>query len=423
MVSEEEIFENKKTDRIYYSPKFKNPDPNKDNWDVRYVDKAFVVDELHEFFKENDQLIIRTTPNQKQQLVAKLYENSRGIYALTIQRYTTKTGQPHKYTNITLSSKEIVLLLDFLETVKIIPFEGVGAGKYDDSKIEGFKRVIKENPLAIKELIIDNPDILQEVLEKHITKSDIIALAFRKEQLKMFHKLLNDKNYFDSQKEIWKKTKDEDVWQHFFEINKWIFGYGLNYFFNDSLDEKKLEQTISGFNFNQRGKRIDALLKTKGIINSICLGEIKLHYTKLLKPVSKAYRPESWAISDELAGGVAQVQRSTQKLIETFGSKIEIKDNEGYLTGEELYIYNPKSFLIIGNLSEFSGEKGINKDKYSSFEMFRKNIINPEILTFDELYERAKYIVEGYDYTESLKNKDNQINKIDFLQDTNDLPF
>ena len=52
MVSEEEIFENKRIDRIYYSRKFKYSDPNKDNWDVRYVDKAFVVDDYTSFSKK-----------------------------------------------------------------------------------------------------------------------------------------------------------------------------------------------------------------------------------------------------------------------------------------------------------------------------------------------------------------------------------
>jgi hypothetical protein len=32
--------------------------------------------------------------------------------------------------------------------------------------------------------------------------------------------------------------------------------------------------------------------------------------------------------------------------------------------------------------------------KRNTFELFRRNITSPEILTFDELYERAKFIVE-----------------------------
>ena len=42
------------------------------------------------FFKEKDELIIRVTSNVRQLVTAKLYEDSRGIYALTIQRYSIK---------------------------------------------------------------------------------------------------------------------------------------------------------------------------------------------------------------------------------------------------------------------------------------------------------------------------------------------
>jgi hypothetical protein len=58
-----------------------------------------------------------------------------------------------------------------------------------------------------------------------------------------------------------------------------------------------------------------------------------------------------------------------------------------------VFSYRPKSYLIIGNLSEFKTDLGINQEKYSSFELLRKNMISPEIITFDELYERAKFIV------------------------------
>ena len=48
---------------------------------------------------------------------------------------------------------------------------------------------------------------------------------------------------------------------------------------------------------------------------------------------------------------------------------------------------------MIGSMAEFSTENGVNKDKLRSFELLRKNIVSPEIITFDELYERARFIV------------------------------
>jgi hypothetical protein len=136
-------------------------------------------------------------------------------------------------------------------------------------------------------------------------------------------------------------------------------------------------------------------MKTKGMINSLCFGEIKTHKTDLLKSVSSPYRRECWSVSDELIGGVAQIQKTIQKSIENIKTKTEIKDKNGDLTGEQLYLYQPKSFLLIGTLNQFAIEDKVNEEKFSSFELFRRNLVNPEIITFDELYERAKHIINN----------------------------
>ena len=141
------------------------------------------------------------------------------------------------------------------------------------------------------------------------------------------------------------------------------------------------------------GKRVDALLKIQGMVSALSFGEIKTHKTNLIESVKVLYRKECWKISEELAGGIAQIQKTVQISIRNIQTKTQIKGERGDLTEEELFLYHPKAFLVIGSLSQFKGEHGINEEKYSSFELFRKNIQNPEIITFDELYERARYIV------------------------------
>ena len=200
--------------------------------------------------------------------------------------------------------------------------------------------------------------------------------------------------FFVKEKKEMSTIRDEQVWQNFFEKNTWILGYGLDFIFNTPLEKEKLEQVVKGYDVFSAGKRVDALMKTRGIINSLCFCEIKTHNTDLIKPVKNSYRPEVWSISNDLAGGVAQIQKTVQKSIENIKTRTQIKDKEGNLTGEEVFLYHPKSFLVIGSLEEFMGEFGINEDKFSSFELFRQNIFNPEIITFDELFERAKFILD-----------------------------
>ena len=147
---------------------------------------------------------------------------------------------------------------------------------------------------------------------------------------------------------------------------------------------------MSGFDFNNSGKRVDGLLKTAGLIKSLCFVEIKTHKTLLL---DKQYRGACWNISNEFSGAIAQIQNTVSLSLQKFYDKTQLKDKDGNLTGEEVFNFQPKSFLIIGKLDEFKKEQGVNSDKYRSFELFRKNINSPEIITFDELYERAKHIV------------------------------
>jgi len=228
-------------------------------------------------------------------------------------------------------------------------------------------------------ILIINSDSFEE--------NDLIALNYRKKQLEEFKKLLNNSDI------------QEDDWQKYFEKNTWIFGYGLSYIFQTSLDDKKIEQVVKGYDFNSNGKRVDGLLKTTGIINSLCFVEIKTHKTPLLNKTP--YRKSCWAVSNELSGAVAQIQNTVSLATQNIYDKIQMKDDKGNLTGEEIFNFHPKSFLIVGKLDEFTNEYGVNSDQYRSFELFRKNVFAPEIITFDELYERAKYIVSQSDNTKA----------------------
>lgn len=54
----------------------------------------------------------------------------------------------------------------------------------------------------------------------------------------------------------------------------------------------------------------------------------------------------------------------------------------------------PNSFLVVGSLQEFVSEHGVNQERFRSFELYRRNLTAPEIITFDELFERARFIVK-----------------------------
>jgi hypothetical protein len=251
-------------------------------------------------------------------------------------------------------------------------------------------RAISNRLKTIYYHLSEDRELVNAIKENKIDVSEIKKIGQRKKELKVFEKFLSDEQYFEESK-IGLRG-DEIVWQNFFERNNWILGYGLTQIFHSSLEGKKLEQIVSGFGLNTSGKRVDGLMKSKGIIESICFIELKTHKTKLLH--SKSYRSECWQPSSELSGAVAQMQKTVLKARSFINDQLKITNQDGEPTGEEVYNYVPKSFLIIGSLSEFQTPNGVNKTKYASFEMYRKNIKTPEIITFDELYEKAKFIAK-----------------------------
>jgi hypothetical protein len=108
-----------------------------------------------------------------------------------------------------------------------------------------------------------------------------------------------------------------------------------------------------------------------------------------------SYRAGVWQPSKELSGAVAQIQGTVSAALEQWQAREVIVDREGNPTGETLFTTEPRSFVICGSLSEFQAERGINERKFRSFELYRRSLIRPEIITFDELYERARFIVEA----------------------------
>lgn len=354
--------------------------------EIRIVTRGIDSKEHYKMFKEKGELLLRQTPKGKNVITAKVFSDNNAIFVLNIQEYTASTANPHNK-GFAFIGDEITKLYNFIRDVQTMRF---GSERYQKLNDEDIEHIELSDFQALK-LVEENYELFSEVIRSKITKDDITAIGYRKKQLSYFKKLLCDINYFEKVKQKSGFT-NEKVWQTFFEKNQWIFGYGLGYLFLSSLDDKKLEQVVNGYSVADSGKRVDALMKTRGIISSLCFVEIKTDKTALLE--NSPYRTGCFAPSKELSGAVAQIQGTVAKSVKTITDKLSVTDNSGNPTGEVIYNYQPKAFLVIGNLSQFETENGVNEEKLRSFELYRKNIQNVEIITFDELYERARFIVE-----------------------------
>lgn len=394
-MSSYDYYKNKKQNRTYISKRLEAKSLL--TWEIktyRIISKPLKSEITVDDYLYHGEERLRVTESWWQEIVAKVYEDSKGVFVLTIKRYGKGSNKEHHFSFI---ADEIKILRNFLDSIKYLDFSDPANAKVEDEDLELAKEKI---------LNANNLDFLIDLVQTKVTKQDVVALAYRKQELEVFKKLLKDPSFFEEKRKELNKGS-EAVWQNFFEKNPWIFWYWLWFVFNEPLEWKKLEQVICGSDITTMGKRADGLMKVKWIISAFCLVEIKHHETGLLS--LREYRPWTWSPSIDLIGWVAQSQKTVQKTLENIKTSYEWFDSNWDPTGEKIYNYLPKSYLIIGNLKEFTTNHWINQEKYSSFELFRKNIHNPEIITFDELYERAKFIVDANSSIQMLNLEDNDL--------------
>lgn len=216
----------------------------------------------------------------------------------------------------------------------------------------------------VKQLFL-SPDI-------SLTKKDIDSLLKRRDRLAGFKKALSE------------HSTDEGWWQDFFEQNKWIFGYGLNY---EILRQQQSQPNYGGTRIDGTGgQRGDNLMSTTGDLNFTVLVEIKTPATPLLQG-TREIRNGAWSLSKNLTDALSQIQANIQTW-EKHGS--EQPDNKDELEKMSVFTVKPKGIIVIGSLSQLD-----DRHKRETFQRFRKSIHGIDIITFDELFERAKFIVEN----------------------------
>ncbi|MDO8431220.1 MAG: DUF4263 domain-containing protein [Candidatus Binatus sp.] len=229
----------------------------------------------------------------------------------------------------------------------------------------------KERIATLRELA-ESPDELWHDLE-NARPGILLKLSYAKLQEERAAALAEFKAHLD-------REEQEEWWQHFFQKNTWIFGYGLSYRFI-SLSQSKPHlggTTISG----RGGKLGDFMGLSEAQVKFTVLVEIKRPQSPLVRP--KEYRNGVYPPGDDVAGGAAQVQtacRQWQESSDSAGNRDALK---------EAFTIQPKGILVVGNLKQLKDDRA----RIQSFELFRRNLTNPEILTFDELYERAAFIVQ-----------------------------
>ena len=342
----------------------------------RYGWKRLEEGPLKEVVKIGDEFVLRETATGIHQFKAKFIEDSRHITHLHIQKWNTRTGKPIGE-QVVLYGDQIDNLINFIKNIRRVEIPGDEGVTEDEANL----RLVRLPDAKVQTILEERPELIAQFVRNQITTEDVVALAYRRKQLSRFSDMIEEAD-----------PPSEPTWQQFFEENQWIFGYGLSYVFTTGLEGRKLQQAIRGANIVSPGKVPDGIMKTRAAVSALCLVEIKTSGTSLLK--DNPYRSGTWAPSAELSGAVAQCQETLRAASDELGRHHRLTDEHGNPTGEELTSVQPRSFLVIGDLREFQSKHGLNLPRYQAFEGFRRNLRQPEIITFDELYERARFIVK-----------------------------
>jgi hypothetical protein len=388
MSSDADYVFNKRPERVYFTKQFNTAEPPEEKL-ARFGSRVFEEGERPEFAVINKELVLRVGPAGRQQIKVLYFTDNREIAHIAIQRFRIEDDRPIGGTLLHLRGEEVTRFLDLVRVIEAGTITGPESVRID----EGFLDQFAMTDAATRRFVLENQDLIAEIVSSELTTQDVVSLGYRKRQLELFEQLLYQRDFFKNHMAEKGIKRPEDVWQRFFERNTWVLGYGLTYLFSTPLTGKKLEQVVSGFSVGKPGKRVDALLRTRGFISSLCFAEIKTHETPLIR--QDAERSGTWAPSAELAAAVAQVHKTVQGALETIRTKLETTDIDYTPTGETSFLYRPRSVLLIGNLREFQSGAGIHEGQYSSFELFRRHLTEPEIITYDELLERAKNIVRS----------------------------
>lgn len=303
---------------------------------------------------------------------------------------------------VSLSKFNFAQLKAFLSFISEIDLKGITEKRL---KILDDQELDPDSIRSVKTLLSKNggAELVEALINEGIISSkDIVNTAFRKRGVQIFKDLKDNANYwktYATENNI-SSHQEEKVWQYFFEKNQWIFGYGLDYRFQEILQREVhlSEAELDGSNT---------------VIGDYLLGDkFFTTFIELKKPSTPLFgkeknRSNSWRLSNELIDSVSQI-------LEHKASGLIRLDNKQYINGEPLKqkAYDSKVILIIGDWSELnkSGSTQESNIKKKTFELFRRDSRNIEILTFDELFERACYIAEGKKET-------------DFIVEDDDLPF
>lgn len=165
----------------------------------------------------------------------------------------------------------------------------------------------------------------------------------------------------------------EGKWQDFFNENPFI----LNMAFGYPVIKVRDQASVGGRKLSGEGEKITDFLIKNSLTNNTAIFEIKTPQTALLN--QRPFREGVYTPSADLSGSINQALDQKYQFQKQIA---QIKDNTRLYDIESYAVH---CCLVIGKIPD-------GDDRKKSFELFRRNSKEVEIVTFDELLEKLKQL-------------------------------
>lgn len=381
--SEYNFFKLRKAAKTYVSKVFsfntRNPERVRQ---VRIIVEG--SDELHLGEIEGAMCLRLTGNTRKTQVSALVTQDEQEIKRLTLQTFKSRAGgwiEGVEKDAFTFRDDEFARLLSFLHQIRFVDMSNDQNFQIEDiSSRAGPKAIIDASDRNLVERIRNmaggQRDAVLRELQQSLTDDEVNTLLGRKQGLEEFENQISG-------------SWSEAEWQDFFEREEWVFGYGLDY---RIMRQFSREATVgSGGTDNQNRPVIDFLMT---FTDYTVLVEIKRPSTPIFKPM-KGGRAGTWEFTSDFTSAVSQILEQKAE----WSSFAEAGDHYDKVSGRRLgaRTRNARCILVIGSRKEFeaaSNEREGNL-KRDTFELFRRECRSIDIVTFDELLERAQFIARS----------------------------
>jgi hypothetical protein len=380
--SEYEFFKLRKQAKTYISKVFhfdaRNPEPLRN---VRMVLEGSDRVQLGEI---NGAMCLRLTgEKRKTQVTAIVTQDEKKIKRLTLQTFATRAREWYEAIDkddFTFRQDEFSRLLSFLSQIEFIDLSNHETFHIEDISTQaGPKAIIDASDRGIIERVrgmneAQRKDFLRAI-QNTLTDEEVNILLGRKQGLEEY------------ERELAACEWGEADWQNFFERQQWVFGYGLDY---RVMRQFGREMTVGAGGTDNQNKPVIDFLMT--FTDYTVLVEIKKPDTRIFRE-RRGGRAGTWEFSPEFMGAVSQIIEQKAEWL-AFSQSGDHYDKAG---AEKLTARtrNARSILVIGSTQEFAGNSRDATIMRDTFELFRQESRSIDIITYDELLERARFITRS----------------------------